>query len=366
METNLENKNDKTGERIIYLDVMRIAAVFAVVVLHTSAQNWPNVTVPFSTWLMFDLWDGAVQWAVPVYIMISGALFLSRDRDISIKKLYMHNILHIVMAFLCWSFLYSVYQVHIEGGGFARILALTLEGHYHMWFLFMITALYVITPLLRRLSEEDLKYLLTVSLILFFLIPTLIGIKDAVLPFLKNDMLKKALDQIFVPYSKFMDFFNPGYVAYFVLGHFLSEREISKSRRSLIYIAMAVSYVFTVSFSAIITYFGGRRYGIYDMFTMNILFEAVGIFVLIKNRFSPARKLSEKTANRIVKLSGCSFGIYLVHAMILELMNNELALNTLSFAPFFSVPVIAIAVFLISLAVTAVIKKIPILGKHIV
>ena len=69
-------------QRIAYFDVLRILATFAVIVLHLSAQHWADTDVYSRAWQAFNLYDSAVRWAVPVFVMISGALFLSGSQSI--------------------------------------------------------------------------------------------------------------------------------------------------------------------------------------------------------------------------------------------------------------------------------------------
>ncbi len=62
-------------QRIAYFDVLRILATFAVIVLHLSAQHWADTDVYSRAWQAFNLYDSAVRWAVPVFVMISGGCF---------------------------------------------------------------------------------------------------------------------------------------------------------------------------------------------------------------------------------------------------------------------------------------------------
>ena len=358
--------NCKEKNRDIYIDILRIMATVAVLLIHTAAQYWGDKNIPFITWNVLNVWDAILQWTVPVFIMISGSLYLNRSYNISVKKIYSISIFRVVTAYLFWSFIYALYQVHLEGGGFSRILALTLDGHYHLWFLYMIVSLYIITPLLKKLSEEDLKYLLIVSLILCFLIPTIMELKNAVKPFIGSEVLCKALDQIFSPYIIFMKYLKIDYVAYYILGHFLHEREFKTGELKLLYSLSVVSFIFTPLFSAIITFFGKQPYGIYGIFTVNMLLESVGVFVFVKQGCLKHGGSSGKAERIIIFLSGCCFGIYLVHALLLEILQNEFSVDSLCFNPLLSVPIIASFVFMVSLGITVIIKKIPVVNKYLV
>ena len=357
----------KNKSRIVYLDLLRVLAVIAVIFIHTSAQHWSDNGISFNTWLVLNFWDCCVQWAVPVFIMISGAVFLNRDHEISIKKIYGVNIFRIAFAYVTWSFLYALYQVAHEGGGFLRILALTLDGHYHLWFLYMITSLYILTPLLRKLTDEDMKYLMKAALVLCFVIPTLMRLKDAFLMISENDMLKKAVSQIFSPYVIFMKYIKIDYIAYYIMGHFLHEMKFEKKQLRKIYFISAISFIFTVGFSSVITLLSKEPYGIFDIFTLNMLMISVGVFLFIKQCCSHGKAdFSERKIKVIGVLSSCTFGIYLVHAMILETLKNEFLIDSLSFPAYISVPLIGSFVFLISLGITVIIKKIPVLNRYMV
>ncbi|MBQ3764228.1 MAG: hypothetical protein II869_04565, partial [Synergistaceae bacterium] len=64
-------------------------------------------------------------------------------------------------------------------------------------------------------------------------------------------------------------------------------------------------------------------------------------------------------------LSQYSFGAYLVHDAVISLI-DKLGLNTLTFNPIFSIPVISVMVFVISFVISAVLNHVPVLKKYIV
>lgn len=86
------------SERVIYLDSLRILAVFAVIVLHVAASNFYSVSVESIRWKIFNVADSCCRFAVPILFMISGSMFLDKKRDFSIRKLYLKNILRIFIA----------------------------------------------------------------------------------------------------------------------------------------------------------------------------------------------------------------------------------------------------------------------------
>ena len=85
--------------------------------------------------------DSAVRWAVPVFVMISGALFLPSERKVPLGRLYGKTILRVGTCFVFWSAFYAVVHCVIMGKGKWTFINQLLRGHYHMWYIFAIIAL---------------------------------------------------------------------------------------------------------------------------------------------------------------------------------------------------------------------------------
>jgi surface polysaccharide O-acyltransferase-like enzyme len=73
--------------------------------------------------------------------------------------------------------------------------------------------------------------------------------------------------------------------------------------------------------------------------------------------------------NRLPKavawLADHSFGTYLVHALVIEeLHRNEF--HVLTWDPIIGVPVVSVVVFAISLAISVLLSKLPVVGKYLV
>ena len=89
---------EQTGsQRVACYDVLRVAATFAVVALHLSAQHWADTDIYSTAWQAFNLYDSLVRWTVPVFVMISGVFFLAGTQ--SLRQILRKNVLRIVTAF---------------------------------------------------------------------------------------------------------------------------------------------------------------------------------------------------------------------------------------------------------------------------
>ena len=79
----------KTNGRILYFDFLRIFATLAVMVLHVAAQNWYSTSVSSFEWQTFNFFNSIVRWGVPIFVMISGALFLNERETHTITGGYL-------------------------------------------------------------------------------------------------------------------------------------------------------------------------------------------------------------------------------------------------------------------------------------
>ncbi len=126
-------------------------------VLHVSAQNWHIADVNGIEWQVFNFYDSIVRWGVPIFVMISGSVFLGRD--ISLKKIYSKYIFRMVVAFVFWSLFYALmtadtFENGIVYGLKTHIRAIASE-HYHMWFVLMIIGLYMCIPFTKKIVSDE-------------------------------------------------------------------------------------------------------------------------------------------------------------------------------------------------------------------
>lgn len=351
--TTLESSNHRT----VYFDVLRIIAICAVVVLHVSAQNFVESGVDTPEWQALNFYDSIVRWSVPVFVMISGALFL--DGENSIGKLYKKNIARILVAFIFWSMLYAVKNMIFTDCGWQHTIKQFLLGYYHMWFLFMIVGLYMIVPLLKPIvkSMELTKYFLLLSVAFTYVIPQtiqLVSLKYPAIASLANGMV-----------GKVYFYFTLGFASQFVCGYYLSKVELGKRAKIVVYFLSICGFLATIVGTSMLSVSGQKANEmLYGYLTVNVMLEAVGIFVLMKDIFE-RKAVGVRIEKVLGLLAKYSFGAYLVHVLVLDELGRIFGLNTLSFNPLLSIPVISMIVIVISFVISAALNHIPLLKKTV-
>ena len=335
-------------KRIIQFDALRVIAAFAVALLHTSAQRYYE-SFPSAEWDARNLYDSVVRWAVPIFIMISGAFFLDSNKRINTKSLFSKYITRLLFIYVFWSIVYYVYIFW----GKMSLFTLTTElikGPYHFWFLKTLIGLYILVPLLRVIAA-DIKierYFLALSIVVAFVVPMF-------LPFLSDFSTNLVKEQLPLYLMNTLSC----YVCYFVLGHYLRNTVIKKNIKTVIYIFGILSIVAVCVLTKMLSQRDGEpNYIFYKAYNLFTLLEAVALFIFVKDI-----KISPKYHQFIINASKISLGIYILHPFVMFLLSDFFQFNSASFNPLYFIPVYALLLFVLSFIATYVLIRIPILRK---
>lgn len=333
------------------LDLLRILACFMVIMIHVCATNW-YVTKPDSfEFIVYTIFDSATRSAVPLFIMISGIYFLNKDM-MSIKKLYLKNILKLIVFYIVWNLIYYVADLIILNQSFNSIELFNrlVLGHYHLWFIPMIIGLYILSPLLSKITVHSDKKLVKYFVVLF-LISSIIFTIDHFNFLPKYELIHKVIS--ILPIKIICQYYS-----YFLLGYFLYNYDFKflKGKNKI----LIIIYVFSFLVCSILTWYISHSSGInteyfYNNFSIFTLLEAICIFLIFKD----TKFISESIySSKIENLAKDAFGIYGVHALIIFALHHYEIITIADFNPLLSVPVMSVITFLGSLFIVLLLKKI--------
>ena len=351
----MQTKNENS--RKTYLDFLRLIATYAVVISHICASPWYTQDVHSQAWHVLNVYESITRWGVPIFLMISGTLFLNSDKSFNV--IYKKYIMRIVTAFLFWSFIYAA-LAFLRGRSSKEFVTSFISGHYHMWYLFMIVGLYMIVPFLRKIVADKTltRYFLGMALIFGVFLPQLIHVIYL--------FSSHAGDFAQGVTAKINMFFVCGFTIYYVGGYALDSMELSRRTCNMICFAGLCGFVMTIAFNIMTVLYTGAVSDIFnDALAFNVLLESLPVFIICKNRFK-TKTIGEKVKKALELLSGYSFGVYLIHPLLIEILADSLHISVLSFNPIFSVPILSAAIMAVSFAISALLKKIPFLNRYIV
>lgn len=332
------------NEKIACFEWLRLFAAFAVVVMHVEGRFWMSISHESRQWLMLTAWDGLVRWPVPVFIMITGALFLPRRTEL--RTVLTRYIPRMLCAWAFWSGVYILRELHI--GKNVDVVQQFLAGHYHMWYIPFLMGVYLVLPFVQRIAEDDrlTRQLLLVSGVIALVIPWLADLLALLLPQLGGPVRTVEGN------LNFAFFFD--HLAVLLLGHVLHRTELTPKQRRILYALGLLGVMLT----APATIWASRRTGLQsavfcDIAAPNVLCAAAAVFVFARYNLTKLPKAVEWMARY-------SFGVYLLHPLLIDLLADH------GFHALVSMPLTSVVVFALSLVISAILGKLPFLGKYIV
>lgn len=318
--------------RLTYVDHLRLISIFAVVVLHTAAIHWSEVPVLSQSWRAVNFYDSICRFCVPVLIMISGLLFLNPTQKITYSKLFGRSVPRLMVAYFagtaCYQFLFPSPNTDF------------FHQQYHFWFLPLLAALYLLTPILRKLTMRGAFFSQLIWMLCFCFVLAFPAYRE--IPELKK--AASFLASLHLPELI-------GYCGYFVLGYSLSQQSFSPNTRVCIYITGLLGTTLTVFLTHLASEYQALASTVfYSNFSPNVMAASVAVFVLVKNK-----SVSKTGSKLLVSGADCCFGIYFIHDLILHLFHSA---GLFSFIPLpLSIPLESASIFLICYLIVFFFKK---------
>jgi len=150
--------------RIVAYDALRAFAIVSVVAIHALMPY--RLMLPATS--AVRVFDDLLHYAVPLFVFISGALVWARPwrgGPGAYTGFLTRRFAVIGLPFLAWSALYAALflaDAHDKVAAAKALPGLVLTGHvwYHLYFVPMLLAFYLLTPLTSRLAQRSPEALL--------------------------------------------------------------------------------------------------------------------------------------------------------------------------------------------------------------
>jgi surface polysaccharide O-acyltransferase-like enzyme len=325
------------------IDFARLTACFMVVVLHVAGTNFYSFG---EKWWATNFYDSLVRCSIPIFLMISGALLLTREKrvDVFFKKRYAR----IFPPLLFWSLFYiawNVYSGTSYGGGMGWVKEI-FRGPvaYHLWYLYAILGIYLFTPFLNKIYNNSLDIEKKIYIFLWISLASVWPILKAVLKIKFNLISTYALGSF------------SGLVGYLFLGAYLYDSNNNAPSR-VWYLANIILFFIFSTLTMLATFWYSKQLGVpnekfYSYLSPYVLLSAICAFNILYNF---GLRL-ERYEGIIRSLSKCTLGIYCVHVFVIDRVQFFIGLSGATSSPWWSIPATATVVLAISLAVVLLMR----------
>lgn len=364
MDIKINNKDE-----ILWVHGVRAIAIFSVIFLHASALLLIESEFASYSWWVGNIYNSFVRMAVPIFFMISGFLILSKDEATYV--FYKKRVSKVLAPFIVWTIFYSVW-LHLYRAGlpYAEYDWSSVSRHlwqpsyYHMWFLYILFAFYLAMPVFKRIIDVQnrslVKKIVFAWFILFYILP--IPYYFAADSFLSTDQQAKIAADLFI-LSKFVNFFG-----YLYLGYLLGTMKITRNH------FIASCWIVLLGYLVIVfgCYYATLRDGgvLNEYFYGNspgIVIYAIASFIVMRYLLEmKAVNFNDKYKSTIILLGTVSFGVYLLHPLIMDILNSDMLgfrLSATGAAPLASTIVYTSVTIVVCVIGVYWVRKVPVVGR---
>jgi len=350
--------------REAFIDILRVAATCAVVMLHavTGIMDVTDMTLYPVTKKVFLIVLDLVCWCVPVFVMISGYLFLNPKKEISFRLMLTRYCRRILAALFVFGIPYAWLEQAAVKGTFGPemilegvLMVFRGESWSHLWYLYMIFFLYLITPAVKWLLKR-----LPLPAVFVFLIALFLG--SSVLPYARK-LFGLEWMAVLPDGAIYFFYYICGYLfAVYRDGGICKRKSAPRAclgfRRMLPFLAAALAGGMAASRLSG-KYIVQMAYNYPFTVLLSLLLFAVG---LEGNRDGGQEKIN---AVAWEKAGALCFAVYLIHPLFLNIYYKFLHISPLDFFIGVSLPVFFLAILLPAFFSAWILRKIPPLRKWV-
>ncbi len=338
-------------KNILGFSYMRAIACIAIIALHITASDaiiYYSTDTGATGNIVLSVIQNCLMWAVPCFVMVTGALLLPEDKKITYKKLFKKYIARILGALILFCFVFRLFSMVMDGETFSfSIIVETLnqiitDGSWsHMWYLYLLIGLYLLMPFYKKIAAASQRIDIIYLLIIYALFL-------AVFPLLRvwNINLGFYIHVLTI------------YPFYLFLGYAIYKRILKispKAGMGFIIVTTGTLILLTVINSNLTEISLSSFWGYASII---VVLQAAGIFALICKDKNTQKGIVKKI---LIKVDKCSFGIYLVHMIYVRLFLRYMGIDPYIYGGIIGIILFTIMILAISYITVWILKKIPII-----
>lgn len=355
-EAQLAGRGRAAPQRMAYGDPVRILGTVAVVVGHVCDMPLfsSHLAAPLSgDWWVCNVVDAAMRWAVPIYIMLSGALLLDPNRNEPAGVFYRKRLARLGVPLVFWTAFFTFFSIYYTGWcpGWKEAGLNLLKGqpYSHLHFIYRIAGLYAFTPMIRVFLRHADR-------------PLVVGATVALLALSSLDSVANGLTG--TDLSAFIRFVP--FLGYYLCGYLLRETFVSDRQLPGCWLTVIVCIAILAGGTGLLVgQYGMKGYPsvsmlLYDFNSPVRIVYAVAAWLILVRMFH--RPLAAQSGAWVGRWAAMTLGLYLLHPAIREVLHLH---NFTAVRPnvWLGIPLVATMVYVPSLVLVWLIMRVPYLRR---
>jgi surface polysaccharide O-acyltransferase-like enzyme len=327
-------------------DLLRVIAIYMVMQIHTGEFEYigrdGTVLHTAGSWAV-GWTNSLLRVCVPLFVMISGFFLFPIGSE---RKFYKKRFTRVLIPFVVWCVVYAFYY-YAQGTNSLRATLLNIAHiplNYgtevgHLWFVYMLMAIYLIAPVLSPWIISASRKSMELFLLLWGM--------TLLLPFI-HLFVPEVWGECYWNATPTLYYFS-GFIGYVVLAVYIKRFHMAPSLRvDCIAIALVVSgYAFTLAGFLLRLRYEQAVKNLeltWNFTSLNVAIMTAGLFLLFRNLHG--NRGDSLLWRSIDDLSRMSFGMYLAHIIVLNAVHSHLA--PMLGNAFLRIPTIALTTFVIT------------------
>jgi len=337
-------------ERNHGFDYLRAFSCICIILLHTTYSctlMYTSEITPLQNMLCQMVMNN-LMWCVPCFIMVTGALLLPPEKELTYRNLFKKYMARILKAIVVFGVIFLLCVMVVTPS--RRTLSYFLQGLYkiftgdswsHMWYLYCLIGLYLLLPFYKKIAaqseEKEIRYLLIVYAVFLSLLPQInaFGVRCG----------------FYIHVSSIYPF-------WLFLGYYVNRWGLNRSRRFYALLGAAATVLLVLLTWVRVRWNVSSLSGLFEYSSILVIFQAAGVagwfFQCRAESFSRLKSL-------LTHIDRHSFGIYLIHMIFVRYILKHTSYDPFSFghAWFLGILVVVAVSFVCAYLLDWLLKKLP-------
>ncbi|HBV7788731.1 acyltransferase [Escherichia coli] len=299
----MSNRND------LNVEVLRLFAVLSVILVHMSMGYFYSLMGSGESlyWSVNSFYFSVTRFCVPIFFIASAYLAFTYES----KSTWLQKLKKLMVPYLAWSIIYFYWN---GGSSVFDLISKTFLAttSFHLWFIPAFIGFSIILPIIKSAfteeNKERFRHIVVFVFMFIVLIPTIVTAFNVVTG--TDHSYLYAINQFCLAL--------PAYLIYALAFPYLHKRINPKKGLFAFLTLVLINWGVVTSLSL---HNNKPDEYLYGYTTLFVFFESFIIFNVITS--IDMSSMNKKISSFVKSVGNCSFGIYLCHWLIFEVLNRN-------------------------------------------